>query len=139
MQSSRRPACESVETRLLLKACSAVAAELECWLIREVDDFDRLTPGQSLVLEAWSALTLAGECGVEGGCGDVVAAAAVVLDEFDSETAGVAPIRDMAAAPVVVEARRGVTPPSCVVPATGWSSPSSLPSRGWATHQGGAL
>lgn len=59
----------------------------------------------------------------------------------DLQTAEAAsPIKDVAAASVVVKARRGLTPLSRVAPAAGWSSPSSPPTRGWATHLGaGAL
>lgn len=135
MQSSRRPTRTTAETQLPLTVISSVAAELEWWLIREVDDFERLTPVQSLMLDAWAVLTLEAERGAGVESRDVIAGTAPVLDESDSKTAGAAPIRDMAATSVVVEARRGFTPPASVAPTTGWSSPSSLPSKGWTTCQ----
>lgn len=128
MQSSPCRGRTTAETRLGV-ACAPLADELERWLIREVDDFERLTPLQSLVLDAWALLSLAAE---GGGADD--AGSAVLPDEIDPKTAEVAPIRDMAAASVVVDARRGLVPSTPVVPATGWPNASSSPVEGWATH-----
>lgn len=140
MQSSRRTGRTTAGTRLGV-VCAPLAADLERWLIREVDDFERLSPLQSLVLDAWAVLTLAAEGVVDFESQNVAgAASAGPAGECGSETAGAAArTRDAAAVSVVVEARRGLTPPVCVVPATGWSSPRIPPVEGWATHQGGAL
>lgn len=132
MQSSRRRGRTTDRTRLAL-ACAPLADDLESWLIREVEDFEHLTPVQSLVLDAWAVLTLAAERGVDLEHGKV-SAPNVGPSEFDPETAGAARTRDALAAPVVVDARRRDTPPSASVPATGWSSPQMPPAGGWTTH-----
>lgn len=120
MQSSRDPrwCARRSGTR---ENCAALAEALAGWLLREVDDFERLTPLQSDVLDTWNELALEAERVDE-------------LEKFDPRTAGAAPIRDTAAVSVVVEARAGLTPQASVAPATGWSSPSFPPARGWATH-----
>lgn len=129
MQSSRREARATGGSRLRA-ACGSLANDLERWLILEVEDFEHLPPMQSLVLDAWALLTLAAER--DDLENQPAAGTAALPDEFDSQTAGAAPIRDMGAVSVVVEARGGFTPQSRVAPATGWSSPSSPPARGWA-------
>lgn len=115
---------------------SYVVDDLGRWLVLDVEDFERLSPTQSLALDAWALLALAAERVYEPENLNNDSADALRA-EVDSKTAEAAPIRDMAAASVVVEARPGLTPPANVVPATGWSSPSSPPSRGWTTHRTG--
>lgn len=114
-------------------ACAPLADELERWLIREVDDFDHLTPLQSRVLDAWAALALAAERGIDAGRGDI-AAANLLANELGSKTAGAAPTRDMVPAPAVVDARLRENPPPRAVPTTGWSNPRMPPAGGWTTH-----
>lgn len=114
----------------LAATCERAAADLGQWLRREVDDFERLSPGQSLAVDAWALLSLAAER-VDQLESQVGHSSSDQSDAKDSKTAGAAPIRDMAAASVVVEARRRSTPPAGDVPATGWSN---SPMEGWTTH-----
>lgn len=117
------------ETRLVA-ACAGAADRLERWLVHEVEDFESLSPSQSLLLDAWALLSLVAERVV-----DINDELSVLPDPIGPKTAEAPPIRDMAGASAVVEARQGFTPPTLAEPATGWPSPSSPPSQGWAIHR----